>query len=307
MGAGSVLKGSDVSAYQSEETPPGDFVIIKLTEGTGYLNSKADKQLASARRKGQLVGFYHFPHYSNDPADDWAAFKKALAGRYRAGDNIVLDHEAGKDPGVIKAANWAVLFCAKAERDGYRPWVYSNRSWALDGHCRGLSKYPHWLAQPDGTTNEPTSPFDRLVAKQYSWTPYDKDVFYGSVEDWKKLSTTLVMIGDEMPETNGHLRMDGDDGRHPILFKTGTRKQIGFFLDNTFKDDTHQEVPPQKLRVAVGHADGTWETTTVSVGKTEKGTTPWVYVKFKNGGKDVRAVSVSRLDSGTGTIAFMVD
>lgn len=187
-----MLKGTDISAYQASTVPAGDFVIIKATQGTGYVNSKLHDQLADARRKGLLVGFYHFPEFGNDPLDDARHFCAVVVPLLQAGDIVVLDHEApDPQPGASHASAWGLKFLPYTEDHcDRRPWVYSNVSWASDGHCGGMGAYPYWCADPSSPAGHPRvrGPFKNWVAHQYSWAGgLDKDVFNGSAADWRAL------------------------------------------------------------------------------------------------------------------------
>ncbi|MFK0297339.1 GH25 family lysozyme, partial [Streptomyces sp. NPDC090442] len=56
------VRGIDVSSYQPStyNTNGRDFVFVKATEGTSYINPRQSAQAAQARRNGLVVGFYHF-------------------------------------------------------------------------------------------------------------------------------------------------------------------------------------------------------------------------------------------------------
>ncbi len=56
------VKGIDVASYQSStfSTAGLGFVMVKATEGTGYVNPRHAAQVAHARAQGLVVGHYHF-------------------------------------------------------------------------------------------------------------------------------------------------------------------------------------------------------------------------------------------------------
>ena len=56
------VKGIDVASYQSSTFPTAGlgFVMVKVTEGTGYLNPRYAAQVAHARAQGMVMGHYHF-------------------------------------------------------------------------------------------------------------------------------------------------------------------------------------------------------------------------------------------------------
>lgn len=97
-----VLKFIDISSHQSvaQAGMAGiDGVIVKATQGTGYVNPRADQQYQTAKKKGRLLGFYHYAaggdpvaeanyFYNNTknyfgeavPAVDWESMQNAAWG-----------------------------------------------------------------------------------------------------------------------------------------------------------------------------------------------------------------------------------
>lgn len=63
-GGKSFLNGVDIASYQSGINPAKltttDFVIVKFTQGTTYLNPYADRQYSVAKAAGKLLGAYHY-------------------------------------------------------------------------------------------------------------------------------------------------------------------------------------------------------------------------------------------------------
>ena len=56
------LKGIDISAAQDIDVSglSVDFVVIKATGGTGYVNNKCDTNYQQAKNAGKLKGVYHY-------------------------------------------------------------------------------------------------------------------------------------------------------------------------------------------------------------------------------------------------------
>ena len=57
------MNGFDIASYQSGLNigpVPCDFVIIKATQGTTYVNSALRKHWRQATECGKLVGLYHY-------------------------------------------------------------------------------------------------------------------------------------------------------------------------------------------------------------------------------------------------------
>ena len=186
-----MLNGTDISAYQAATVPAGDFVIIKATQGTGYINSKLAAQWLDATRKGLLRGAYHFPEYGNDPLADAKHFCDTIAPFLEPGDIVVLDHEAASPPSPAHAAAWGRTWLGDVQQRLHRrPWVYANLSFAAGGYCAGMGAYPYWCADPSSPAGKPRvrGPFKTWVAHQYAETGgIDRDVFNGSAADWRAL------------------------------------------------------------------------------------------------------------------------
>ncbi len=73
--------GVDVASYQSTSVSyaGAKFAIIKLTQGTDYLNPKADQQIKSAKAHGLLVGGYFYANHSNSVSRARSEAKYAVA------------------------------------------------------------------------------------------------------------------------------------------------------------------------------------------------------------------------------------
>jgi len=191
-----MLNFTDISSHQSASyIPPGDGVVIKLTQGEGYFSSNAPSQIKVAREKGVLVGFYHFAEYDSSADKNADAFLRALDKYWQPGDNIVLDHEAEPPhqyvPTPTEGSKWGLSWLERVRNATTQvPWVYSNISWAIGGYCAGMGDYPWWGAAPSlakGTLTK-RGPFKQIVAHQYDISSSDRDVFYGTRQDWIDLA-----------------------------------------------------------------------------------------------------------------------
>lgn len=128
------VKGIDVSSYQSTmyDTTGLAFVVVKRTEGVGYVNPKASAQVAHGRAAGLLVGHYHYPHIHDGATADADYFLAKLGADLHTGDLLVLDWEWYGQAGVTASeANtfkdqW--LARVKAKTSGHRVLVYADRN-----------------------------------------------------------------------------------------------------------------------------------------------------------------------------------
>lgn len=58
----SSYQGSSVSYFQNFKKLGADFAVVKLTEGTNYLNPKANAQVTNSLKVFGSVSVYHFFH-----------------------------------------------------------------------------------------------------------------------------------------------------------------------------------------------------------------------------------------------------
>lgn len=127
--------GVDVSSYQSSivSYTGAKFAIVKLTEGTNYLNPKAGQQIKSAKDHGYYVGGYFYANHSGSVTQARAEAKYAVAKAKALGipSGAVLadDFEQGSGNNVNGSATAntdAVIAAMQVIKEaGYKPLVYS--------------------------------------------------------------------------------------------------------------------------------------------------------------------------------------
>jgi GH25 family lysozyme M1 (1,4-beta-N-acetylmuramidase) len=162
--------GVDVASYQPTNLSAyhkagASFAIVKLTEGTDYLNPKASKQVASSRANHLYTHAYHFARFGSSvsQAKKEAAYfiKQAKKENISKKRMLWLDWEAGSGNVVTgsKAANTAAIlaFMKAVKVAGWRPGLYSGASLlrtAIDtskvikkyGTCLWVASYPTMAA-----------------------------------------------------------------------------------------------------------------------------------------------------------------
>lgn len=127
--------GVDVSSYQSSivSYAGAKFAIVKLTEGTSYLNPKAGQQIKSAKDHGYYVGGYFYANHSGSVTQARAeakyAVQKAKALGIPSGAVLADDFEQGSGNNVngSSTANTDAIIAAMQviKEAGYKPLVYS--------------------------------------------------------------------------------------------------------------------------------------------------------------------------------------
>lgn len=199
------LNGIDVSGYQPTNITalvPLDFAIMKATEGTGYTSKSCDPQLQTARKRGALVGVYHFATRgdANAQAD---YFVNAIRG-YIGTAALFLDWEA---TAVAQGPAWAKTWLDRVHAlTGVRPGIYMSASVVNAYDWSAVAKdYPLWLASYGANPvrsgySQPAAPavrhWGRPLLFQYGsqgrlpgyGANLDVDVFYGDSAAWRSLA-----------------------------------------------------------------------------------------------------------------------
>ena len=123
------LNGIDISSYQSGidlTVVPCDFVIIKATQGTGYVNPDCDRAYQQAKRAGKLRGTYHYVGGGNAVAEaDY--YVNNIKGYLRDG-LLAIDWEAEQNSAWGNEAYLEQLVRRVIERTGVKPLIYSMAS-----------------------------------------------------------------------------------------------------------------------------------------------------------------------------------
>lgn len=225
------LRGIDIASHQrglNTRTIPADFVIVKATGGTGYLNDTCDGFYQGAKASGKLRGVYHYAHEGNRLTNAVAEadfFLKNIQG-YVGDGIIVLDYEEainGRDAQGNQLWSQADVTWCKTFLDhvynktGIRALIYMSKS-----VCRALNwssvatNHGLWVAQyanytPTGYQDDPwtdSSGYGAWAAPamfQYTSTGrlagwsgnLDLNVFYGDTAAWNKYANKTSQ--DEKP------------------------------------------------------------------------------------------------------------
>lgn len=148
-----MLYGVDVSNWQGniQFAPlPADFVIIKATGGTGFVNPLWKTQLANARAAGTRVGLYHF-FRDGYTGTTWQAeadhFINTVKAEVAGTDAVlVLDWE---DPATLANTAWAKGWLDRVTAAlSRKPLIYMNLAATQAGNWSTVAGagYKLWLA-----------------------------------------------------------------------------------------------------------------------------------------------------------------
>ena len=123
------LNGVDVASYQSGinfSQVPCDFVIVKATEGTSYVNPACNSQYSSAKGAGKLLGLYHYVKGGNAIAE--ANFFIDNIKNYVGSAILCIDFEAGGNSAWGDMTYLRQLCQQVIARTGVRPLIYVQAS-----------------------------------------------------------------------------------------------------------------------------------------------------------------------------------
>ena len=155
------LNGIDISSWQAGidlSKVPADFVIIKATEGTNYVNPDFKRAADQTIASGKLLGIYHFAGGGNpqQEADYFVNAVKPYIGKAA----LFLDFEAGaiNDWGANGAKQWLDYVASKT---GVNPILYTSASVTRQFDWSEVAKtYGLWRAQyPDSAPGGYTEPW----------------------------------------------------------------------------------------------------------------------------------------------------
>lgn len=144
------MNGIDVSGWQKGinlKEVPADFVIVKATQGTTYVNPDCDRAYQQAKEAGRLLGVYHY-FSGGDPAAEAEFFVKNVKG-YIGEAILVLDWEGEQNVKFSQGPVVAKPFLDKVkELTGVRPLIYMSKSVCRAHDWSAIaSEYALWVAQ----------------------------------------------------------------------------------------------------------------------------------------------------------------
>lgn len=202
-----MLKGIDISMWQGDidlrkMSEQVDFIIIKSSEGVGYIDPKFDRNRLEARKLGLLRGYYHFarPDLGNSATDEANWFCTVL-GDLQEGEILVLDYEPSWNVSSESQVRWCKTFLEAIEnRLGYKAMIYLNGNqnrtmdWnpiVANGNGLWLATYPY--GEPD-LKNPPATDWPFIAIWQYTSSGrldgysgnLDLNVFYGDKRQYLK-------------------------------------------------------------------------------------------------------------------------
>lgn len=177
-----MAEGVDLSRHQSsidwQAARDGgiEFAYVKLTEGTGYADPRADAHVTAARNAGTTVGGYHFARPdtpSNTPEHEAQDFAHALKTHGLAGPGFLPPCLDMEKPAALDLIDWSRRFITTLRAEtGYQPiMIYASSSWWKGVYHSGDWLDEHmwsWVAHYGRPPGQPGFKNDRTVMHQYT-------------------------------------------------------------------------------------------------------------------------------------------
>lgn len=143
------LNGIDIASYQKKidlTTVPCDFVIIKATQGTKYVNPDFKRAYGQAIEAGKLVGVYHYASFGGAIAE--ADHFLDTIGNAVGKAILCLDWEKGDNANFSNVAYAHKWLEYVRKRTGVTPFIYMSKSVCRSFNWSNVANlYPLWVAQ----------------------------------------------------------------------------------------------------------------------------------------------------------------
>lgn len=186
-----VYSGSDDSIIRDSHA---QGVIVKATQGTGYVNPRCNHQWDLAGSLGKLRGLYHYAGGGN-PESEAQYFINNIRN-YVGQGILILDWESYQNS-AWGDTSWAGRFANEVHRlTGVWPLIYVQESaiWQV-ANCASISglwvaKYAsmNWNNWTLPNMNVSSGAFKFLTGWQFTGGDMDRSIFYLDEAGWKKLA-----------------------------------------------------------------------------------------------------------------------
>ena len=172
-----------------------DAVIVKATQGTGYVNPFCDIDYQAAKKAGKLLGVYHYAA-GGDPISEANYFLKNVKG-YIHEAILGLDWESAQNSSWGNT-NWCRQFVNEVHRQtGVWPIIYVQFSavWQV-ANCAdtcglwgaGYPWYTNSWTVPPFLSSYNFAPWKALTGWQFTGNTEDRSLFYVDANGWQAIA-----------------------------------------------------------------------------------------------------------------------
>lgn len=190
------IKGVDLSHHNSDETlhkcladKEIKYIWLKASEGATYRDKTFITRAARVGDYEKIIGAYHYarPENGNGAIDEANNFFKTIESLTVFHPLIALDWEGNalgwKDRNARE--RWIIDFVYRINKlVGYKPFIYLQSSAVHDYPNIPQLNVGLWVAKYGGRAARGQWPF--ISMRQTTDNPYDKDEFYGTIEQLNK-------------------------------------------------------------------------------------------------------------------------
>ena len=190
------MNGIDIAGHQKGinlAAVPCDFVIIKATQGTSFVNPEFIKQISQAMALNKYIGIYHYAGGGAGAVPEAEHFIKTIKP-YIGKAILVLDWEGEQNP-KFNSPTYAMAFLNYVKQQtGIVPFIYMSKS-----VCRQYSRYwdssfPLWAAQ-----------YKKVPPTTYVYNPWTDDKGFGA---WNTCKIYQYSSKGQLPGYGGALDLD---------------------------------------------------------------------------------------------------
>ena len=213
-----MLKMVDVysNSPRSYATQAGvDITMVKATQGTGYVNPKCDTDYQAAKKKGKLLGIYHYCGGGNAKAEAQYFYKNT---KNYIGEAVpAVDWESYQNSSWGNK-NYVRTFVDEFHKlSGVWPLIYVQQS-ALNqvANCAkdcGLwvAWYAsmNWVSWKTPNANFSVSPWPTYTAWQFTGGDMDRSVVNVTKDGWKKLAKGSSNPSASKPKKSAWVKKNG--------------------------------------------------------------------------------------------------
>ncbi|NRO27686.1 GH25 family lysozyme [Lactobacillus helveticus] len=183
-----------------------DITMIKATQGTWYVNPKCDVDYQAAKKKGKLLGFYHYCGGGSAKAEAQYFYKNTK--------NYVGEAVPAVDWESYQNASWGDSNYVRQFVDEYHnlsgvwPLIYVQSS-ALNqvANCSKIcglwvACYPsmNWKSWSIPKMNVPTSPWKTYTVWQFTGDNMDRNLVNTTKDGWRRLAKATKAKPAEKPK-----------------------------------------------------------------------------------------------------------
>lgn len=191
--------------------PNADAIIVKATQGTGYVNPFCDIDYQAAKKAGKLLGVYHYAA-GGDPISEANYFLKNVKG-YIHEAILGLDWESAQNASWGNA-NWSRQFVNEVHRQtGVWPIIYVQFSavWQV-ANCAsdcglwgaGYPWYTNSWTVPPFLASYHFAPWQALTGWQFTGNTKDRSLFYVDANGWRAIakgdSSAVTHVAQPAPQ-----------------------------------------------------------------------------------------------------------